>query len=594
MGIKMLSFNKNQIFFSILLMFIGFLFVFLVPPFQKPDEAVHYNQMVTAVSWIRSFPKKSSPRMYLDEYLLPETSYSGIIASSYVNKFPLSIYRSFLFKKNSFFLKDVDLRMDWKLFLSYTPGIVGYSLFGWVFPFIGFYISRFSFFVFFIVCLWWSLKNTKGRFKYLIYLYCCIPMVWQQVTAVSYDAVLFSLVLVIYTLILKFLDSKKILLKDFLIFFGVLLWASLSKVGNEIFMFLILLFPFKKLFLKISKIKFFLLNFFLFLSCLVFFVFMASRTGLVSKDIYINVNQVVQKELLMTDTAYILSTIFNTIDVQTDFYIGSFLGNFGWLDYHLSWPVYLLIIILLLFIYINYFKGDKKPILSYTQIFLIFAFVVFSLATIFGSMYLGWTSAASDVILGVQGRYFLPPLLFFLLAISELFLNIGIEKVKQFLFKTSLFLVFVAISVSTYERYYDYSKVYRNPEEMREKYELLEKKDLEAALLDKEIVIEIPINGKKFSAFQFVTDYSKDKKILVPYVYSISDSNGKIIQKGYIPVADIIDGVSQKSFGIKELNTEKVILSIKPFLQDEKQEYISLVKEKKSGLYLVDLLYISD
>ncbi len=592
MNIKVSFFDKNKLLFFIFLVLVGFLFIFLVPPFQKPDEATHYYRMITAVSWVRDLLKNSPPRMYVDEYSLPETSFSGIIAGNYESKFPLSIYKSLLFKKNSFIIKDVNLDIDWRSFFSYAPGIIGYSLFAWYFPLIGFYFARFSFFALFLICLWWSLKNTKGRFKYLIYVYVCIPMVWQQVTAISYDTVLLSLVLITYTLTIKLLTNKKVGWKDFLVFLTVLFWTSLSKAGNEIFMFLVLLFPFKKLFLKISKVKLFLLNFLLFLLCSMFFVFMTFRDGLASVDIYLN--PLIQKQLLTTDPIYVLNTILTTINVQTDFYVGSFLGNFGWLDYHLSWPIYLLILIVLVLIYTNYFKNDKKPILSYGQIFFIFGFIVLNLGTIFGSMYLGWTSAASDVILGVQGRYFLPSLLFFLLAISELFLNIGVEKVKQFLFKTSLFVIFISISMATYNRYYNYSRVYRNPEELKGKYELLEKKNLETVLLDKEILIEIPVKGRKFSGFQFVAKLPKDKKILVPYVYSVSDDSGKIIQKGYIPVADIVNGVSQKSFGIKELGTDKVNLRIKPFLQDSEQEYIYLVKEKKSNEYLINLLYISD
>lgn len=587
MNIKAFFLNKSKLLFFVFLASVGFLFIFLVPPFQKPDEVFHYKRMLEIVSLTRN-----NNSLYSDEYLLPDVLFTSVVAHNYDNKFPFSLYRSYFFKKNSFAIEDIDFVVDWKLFFSYTPGILGYSFFGWYFPLIGFYVARFSFFVFFLICLCWSLKNAKGRFKYLIYLYCCVPMVWQQVTAISYDAILLSLVPVIYTLIVDFLSCKKVSWKKLLIFFLVLLWASLSKIGNEIFMFLILLFPFRKIFLKISKIKLFLLNFLLFLFCSVFFVFMTFKTGLVSTDI--NINQLIQKQLLVSDPAYVLTTILNTLKVETDFYIGSFLGNFGWLDYHLSWPIYLLILVVLVLIYINYFKNDKKPILSYGQIFLIFGFVILNLGTIFGSMFLGWTSGASDVILGVQGRYFLPPLLFFLLAISELFLNIGVEKVKQFLFKASLFVIFISISIATYNRYYNYSRVYRNPEELRGDYELLEKKDLETVILDKEIAMEIPVKGKKFSGFQFVVKLPKDRKILVPYIYSISDDRGKVIQKGYIPVADIVEGISQKSFGIKELNTDKVNLSIKPFLQDNKQEYISLVREKKSGRYLVDLLYISD
>jgi len=57
MNLKFEMFGIKKIMWLVGVAMVGFIFIFLVPPFQKPDETTHYYRMITAVSWIRSFPK---------------------------------------------------------------------------------------------------------------------------------------------------------------------------------------------------------------------------------------------------------------------------------------------------------------------------------------------------------------------------------------------------------------------------------------------------------------------------------------------------------------------------------------------------------
>lgn len=585
--------EKNWVLISLFAV-LGFLFIFLIPPFQKPDEGIHYYRTVAVVSSLKSFNFSGKVYLTSSENKLLESMFSGVIAANYQNKFPKSLYLSELFKKNNFVIdKTKSIPIEWSHFFSYMPGVIGYFLFGSYFPLLGFYIARISFFLFFIACIWWSLKNTKGRFKYLIYMYCCLPMVWLQVTAINYDAVLFALAPVIFCWILKFFFKKGLSFKDLIVFVLLLFWASVCKPGNEIFMILVFLFPFKKLFPTISKWRLFLLNIFLFVIGIGFFCLRTLKTGVVSSEI--NINQSVQKKLLLTSPDYVLNTTLNTL-LDRDkavFYIGSFFGNFGWLDYSLSLPIYFLIFMVILLIGINYFKGEQKSILSFGQIFFILFFVLLVLGISFGSMFLIWTPAAFPVIEGVQGRYFLPVFIFLLFALFELFLKFDREKIKKFLLVSSLLVIFTSIGVTTYKRYYDYSKLYKNLEDLNKKYQSVVTKDMDYILLDKEMQFNLTIHGEKFSGLQFVSVVPAGKNIQVPYSYSISTLDGKVIQKGYMPVSKISgNGITQVEFGIKDVEENELVFKISPLLTESNQSYISVVKNKSTNEALIDLLYI--
>lgn len=588
--VKFLNFNK--IFFCFGVFLICFVFVFSIPMFQKPDEGYHYNQILSFVGTIRNFPSfNSTPKIYKIEYQLPEISFSGMIMGSYDCKFPISLYKNgFLLSKNKEII-DTDLNFKFVSLFSYFPQILGYSLnFG--FPILGFYMARIFSFLFFLFCIYLSNKIINKKYRNVLLIYCCLPMVWQQVTAVSYDAVFLSLCPLIFSFLTKYFCEKKLEIKDLILFIFLLILIYLVKPGNELFLFLILIFPFEKFFFNFSKLKIFIIKFILFLLVIFCLYLRTSSTVSVSTDI--NLNQSIQKKMLVSDPKYAINVGLNSLKVNSDFYINSFFGNFGWLDYHFDSWIYVFISIALISFYILMLGKIKKPIVGYKQIISMFVFIFLYIGLSFGVMYFAWTPAASKVIGGVQGRYFLPVVPFFLFALSQLILNIGKEKSKKISFAIFIMIMFVSFMSITYKRYYDYSKLYQNQTELKENFDLINKtpKKIEEVLLNKEINMEISLTDKKFSGFQLMIKLPKEK-IVVPYGYSIVNGNNKIIQKGYIPVADLVgDIVFQENFKIKEVNTETIKIKIWPVMIDEKENYISLLKNKDDNSFFVNLLYI--
>ena len=588
-------FKKNRfknVFVWLVLLFIGFVFIFSVPIFQKPDEGYHYTQILSFVGGVRNFPNFNLPsKIYKTEYELSGTSFSGMIMGSFDNKFPISLYKGgFLLSKNNEVI-DTNLNFNFNSLFSYFPQILGYSLnFG--FPVLGFYMARIFALLFFLICIYWSNKIIDKKYRSILLIYCCLPMVWQQVTAISYDVVFLSLCPLIFSLLTKYFSEKKLKIKDLILFSFLLILVSLVKLGNQLFLFLIIFFPFEKLFVNFSKWKNFSIRIVLFLISGLCLFWKTSSVGIISADI--NINQLIQKNILFSNPVYILNIALNTLKYQFDFYFKTFFGGFGWLDYYLDERVYILMVIFLISVFVLMLGKIKESILNYKQIIGLLIFVFSYMGIIFGSMYLVWTPAAAKVIQGVQGRYFLPVFPFFLFALSELILKIGKEKSKKILFGITVSIIFISFVSATYKRYYNYSKLYQNPVELEDNFNLVNKtpKKIEEVLLDKEIDIEIKLKEKKFSAFQIITKLPKEK-IVIPYAYSIMDGNNKIIQKGYLPVNDMVNnGIYQEDFKIKEINSDMVRIKIWPLVINEKESYISLLKNTDDDSYFVNLLYI--
>ena len=208
-------------------------------------------------------------------------------------------------------------------------------------------------------------------------------------------------------------------------------------------------------------------------------------------------------------------------------------------------------------------------------------------------MFLIWTVAAASVIDGVHGRYFLPVFIFLLFALFELLLKFDRKKIKNFLLIFSLSIVLTSITIGTYKRYYDYSRVYQNLEDLKNSYQIINIKDIELVQLNSEKEFEITTHNGKFSGLQFVSRISEGSRIQIPYAYSLYTLDGKIIEKGYLPVSRVSgNGITQIDFKIIEVEGSKIMFKISPVMIDEKQDYVSILRNKKTNQPLINLLYV--
>lgn len=586
------KFILKEVIIWLFFIFVGLVSVFFIPPFQKPDEGDHYLNVLTLVGTIRPL-EKSNNCLYLSEEKMNLATIfrSGEVMHNYSSKFPISLYRQNLFLKDSVASNTCLPKINNNLLVGYIPSIVG-VLFAYDFPVIGFYLARLFPFLLFSFCIYVAYKIINKKYRNIILIYCCIPMVWQQVTAISYDALVLSLVPLLLVLFMKFWINKRLHIWDLIKAILLLVIISLAKPGNEIYLFLILLFPFEKIFTKLLVVRFMLLRFLLFIVLTSYFLLRTFSTGLVSASI--NINQSIQKEILFSDPIYVFNVGINSLKVNSSFYLGGFLGNFGWLDYHLDDWTYYLIVISLVSVYVLMVNKIEKSVLSYGQILSLFLFIFINIGLSFAVMYIAWTPVASRVIEGVQGRYFLPIFPFLLFTTSELISKIGKNKSKNIFLSFSVFIIFISVVTATYKRYYDYSRLYQNETELIENYSAINKisNRIDTVLLNKEVEVNITLEDKKFSALQLIIKLPEEK-ISIPYRYLIADENGKIVQKGYLVPSKMVDsGIYQEEFKIKEVNTKSVTIKIWPMIISDKENYISLLRDVTTNSFLVNLLYI--
>lgn len=117
-------------------------------------------------------------------------------------------------------------------------------------------------------------------------------------------------------------------------------------------------------------------------------------------------------ELLRSDPLLVASMVYNTFfGPHGAFIYKSTLGLLGWLDVPLSNWAYLLGGIAL---FSSMFTNDHGSAISLPSKSLAVAAAAGSMAMLCLPLYLFWTHPSSGVVMGLQGRYFLPTLAFFL------------------------------------------------------------------------------------------------------------------------------------------------------------------------------------
>lgn len=129
-----------------------------------------------------------------------------------------------------------------------------------------------------------------------------------------------------------------------------------------------------------------------------------------------------QVAFLLGDLANIPGLIWRTLGDRDGFYFRSLFGHFGWLDTAVPPSLLLLVWGLFLLALFNDSRGPVRPVGGWTRL-AAFGGMVLSLVGIMLSLYIIWTSRQPDgvgspIVIGVQGRYFIPFLPFVAVVVS--------------------------------------------------------------------------------------------------------------------------------------------------------------------------------
>lgn len=430
--------QEEKLYLIISLIF-GMIMVFIIPPFQSPDEDSHFKKTYL-VSTGEFYPIEENGVMgnYLPNNLIDYIAEKNSYMSALNKKFN---YQSFLIDLHTYKLSDE------KTFHSYSTSSVNpviYSI-----PAIGIIISKIISFTLnidssitsmlygarllsllvYTFITYYAIKTTP-KFKKTLLVFTLMPMTLALYSCVTYDSLLISISALLFSMVMKyrFGEKEKVCKKD-LILFSIIAFIYLNVKTIYIFNLLfLLLIPFKKW--GKSKKDFFLKAGVCSLAIIIcYFIF---KYPLMKLHVNAPSNNLSSEQInfIIHNPFKYIRIYLNTLVGGRFFLISTFVGVFGLLDSYLPYPIvfmYILFIIMTMVVDSNDSIFRKKLLFKERAIGLIIPLLTISLA--FLGMYIYWTSqidgygVGAESITGVQGRYFIPSIIFIVL----LFVN-GIKS----------------------------------------------------------------------------------------------------------------------------------------------------------------------
>lgn len=533
---KILSFNKLYLIYIFLL---GIIFVFSVPPMIKHDEHTHFKRVVSIAEgqfFCKNNEQLSVPSKYINfadtlaiGQKLPKDQYSYNF-SNFQNNNRESFDGCGLF------------------FLGYIPNTIGFllgTLISASNPLVGFYLSRLSGFLFFLIFFYLSIKKINDKvMKTILIVICCIPMLLNQAATVGYDGTLIAFSIILFSYLTNLLSSDvKLNKKNKIILFLLLICTiSIKPVAYFPFVFVYFLIPYKKI---ANSLKEYILFSSVFFGLLAIYYVIYLKFGiynhLTSDPSTIQFyNTHFQRLLIRKDPLYFAKVLLDSVHLNLLGYSDSMIANYYFGTTLITRTLYYSIFGALA-VYV--ILSAKKSSLKSNQLGILFLFLsilgIFSLISF--SLYSEFSELASINISGVQGRYFLP-------VVTFLYLLLFLINKKYNYKKTMYIIFFLVLSIITWDTFSTLHTgvIQRNNFvseksmlSLKNKIENLDQKAEYFSILDKNNYI-INTSGDVLGLIIFHKNENNLYK--VPQKWQIKDSEcNKVLRSGYLQINQLID-----------------------------------------------------
>lgn len=431
-----ISFKIEKL-FLICVIPVGIIYTLLIPPGLVPDEWVHMQNSYSIASQItgKEINGKISMRecernLYDIQMTTPNSEYYNYVYSNFISFDSTSEYVNI--NVNSF---------DVSQSFAYFPSVFGIIIarlfnFGAI---LTAYIGRFFNFAFYIFLTYNAIKKIPFG-KVLLFTITMLPMTTHQMCTLSYDTVInsSSFFCISYGMFFVY-QAKSVQIKD--IFFyslcGILLLANKGSAYALILVIPILAKYFNPNGDKIVKktkvvifllvvISILLLNYKYFINANLSTPIESASSGIVpwtgtaSYTISSMLNDI-------PETVYLF---INTFIQNTEFYINTTIGSaLGWLTIFIpNWIVECWKILLIISALV---ENSSIEIYTYEHRALYFSIAFGVSILVMLAMALAWTPKEYDVIIGVQGRYFIPIIFLLLICLqnSKIYLKENMVKI---------------------------------------------------------------------------------------------------------------------------------------------------------------------
>lgn len=438
-------------FFLMVSLVFGFIYVFILPPFQSVDEASHFYRGYEIVN---SKPLAININGLAGDYLPASLEnlalkYSFLIKNvdNKINpKYIIDSSKIKLEKEKTKFINFQNTALYSPMcYLGQAPGMyIGEKLNAN--PLTMIYLGRISNLLFFTLIIYFSIRIIPF-YKTTTMLLALMPMTLSLAGALTSDVMVIGMNFLWIALILKLLFEKEKI--NNLQIVSLIFLAIIIAFCKHYFMLipLVFLIP-KSRFKNLNKYIICILGVILCtLACLVFWQKIISGLSL---NMNPNSNYSGQISFILTHPISYLFVLVKTLFIKTPRIIITMIGVLGWQDTRLDFLTYMLYPILIILSIITEkaeFKFEKW------QLCLIFFDILATIGIIFTEVYIIWSNVGSSIIYGLNGKYFTPLMLPLSLLFYGKFKPKASENIKVLIY-LAIILILISSDLSIIHRFY--------------------------------------------------------------------------------------------------------------------------------------------
>lgn len=379
--------------------------LFLIPPYQVPDEPYHFENAYQ-LSQVDTF--EVSKFISKGDITVPDNydclNYSKLKEKDNVDNLD-EVANCFKNADNKkYHMQDKYITPSSKLgFIISSIGIKIADLLTNS-PMVIFFLGRILNLLLSIVIIYYAIKISP-KYKEMILSIGLMPMFVQQMVSYSYDSVLNSICLLIIALSLKMTSKENISLKKYFILFTIFSVVIISIKVIYLPLLLFIICSNDKHFNNKRSKKYLYLFGIVSLSILLsYFIYILFNVFYTGPNV---INDTTNLTNFIKNPSSIFSIAKNTFDRYGMFYLRGLIGYFGWFKFKMVDMFINAYVVYFIYLVISNNRIEK----SITKKIIIILFLLLIFASIFGALYFDFTAPNKLYVDGVQGRYFLPLLL---------------------------------------------------------------------------------------------------------------------------------------------------------------------------------------
>lgn len=346
---------------------------------------------------------------------------------------PQNILNSIIFKVNNYtdLFNNIQGNNDYSIVgekenvaQSYFPTLYMFSSLGLFIgkmlllnPIVTMYLAKVLNFIAYLVLGYFAIRKIPfGKMVVLAYL--MLPMVLQQAISMSADSLTNSVAIffIAYTLYIIKKDSA-MTQKEEILYYILVAFIALAKIAYMPLALLSWLLIGNKNYEKRQKLRVIIISTLLAVMLSISW-YGFSMVNYPDTRTYIEengVNGTEQIKYVISHPIEYAKVILNTIQVEGENYIYMFVGkNLGWLNINTSMLTIIGFIVLVLFAPFLSKKQEQTILDNKQRLWMVTIFAGIFLLVLTG-LYIGWTAVGGEIVIGVQGRYFIPIVILLLL-----------------------------------------------------------------------------------------------------------------------------------------------------------------------------------